>query len=224
MQFVAYYRVSTRRQGRSGLGLEAQKDAVARHLKTTNGKLVASYQEIESGRVDERPQLEAALALAKSRNATLLVAKLDRLGRKASLILRLIDESGIDFHFCDMPNADKLTITILAAVAERESDIISQRTRAALAIKKARGEQLGSPNIMKLREVAAQKVRDRKLGHTMQVIKIIDEIREKGHVTTLAGIAECLNVRGIKPPRSNRKSNSRWHPTSVRRVIAAAAA
>ena len=217
MQFVAYYRVSTQKQGRSGLGLEAQKDAVTRHLKTTSGKLIASFQEIESGTNNDRPELKDAVALAKKRKATLIVAKLDRLGRKASYILRLIDESGVNFHICDMPDADKLTITILAAIAEREALNTSQRTKAALAVKKAQGVKLGNPRLELARSKAIKSIKAGKKARAEKVIGIIDELKSKAHVTTLAGLAECLNLRGIPTPR-----NGRWTATSVRRVMAAA--
>jgi len=217
MQFVAYYRVSTQKQGRSGLGLEAQKDAVTRHLKTTNGKLIASFQEIESGTNNDRPELKDAVALAKKRKATLIVAKLDRLGRKASYILRLIDESGVNFHICDMPDADKLTITILAAIAEREALNTSQRTKAALAVKKAQGVKLGNPRLEEARTKAIRVIKAGKKARAGKVIGIIEELQSKAHVTTLAGLAECLNLRGIPTPR-----NGRWTATSVRRVMAAA--
>jgi len=217
MQFVAYYRVSTQKQGRSGLGLEAQRDAVGRHLKTTGGKLVASYQEIESGTNNDRPELKEAVALAKKRKATLIVAKLDRLGRKASYILRLIDESGVNFHICDMPDADKLTITILAAIAEREALNTSQRTKAALAVKKAQGVKLGNPRIEEARAKAIKVIKAGKQARAEKVIGIIEELQTKAHVGTLAGLAECLNLRGIPTPR-----NGRWTATSVRRVMAAA--
>ena len=217
MQFVAYYRVSTQKQGRSGLGLEAQKDAVTRHLKTTSGKLIASFQEIESGTNNDRPELKDAVALAKKRKATLIVAKLDRLGRKASYILRLIDESGVNFHICDMPDADKLTITILAAIAEREALNTSQRTKAALAVKKAQGVKLGNPRLELARSKAIKSIKAGKKARAEKIIGIIDELKSKAHVTTLAGLAECLNLRGIPTPR-----NGRWTATSVRRVMAAA--
>jgi DNA invertase Pin-like site-specific DNA recombinase len=217
MQFVAYYRVSTQKQGRSGLGLEAQRDAVGRHLKTTGGKLVASYQEIESGTNNDRPELKEAVALAKKRKATLIVAKLDRLGRKASYILRLIDESGVNFHICDMPDADKLTITILAAIAEREALNTSQRTKAALAVKKAQGVKLGNPRIEEARAKAIKVIKAGKQARAEKVIGIIEELQTKAHVGTLAGLAECLNLRGIPTPR-----NGKWTATSVRRVIAGA--
>ena len=212
--FISYIRVSTKRQNQSGLGQEAQQAAVARHIESTNGKLVGSFQEVESGRKDDRPQLKAALAAAKKSNAIVIIAKLDRLGRRASYILRLIDESGVNFHICDMPNADKLTITILAAVAEREAENISTRTKAALAAKKARGAKLGNPRLDEARKKAVRS--NRKLDKVRQdgIREIISEIVTKGRVTTHKAIADCLNARGIPTARGGQ-----WHTTSVRRII-----
>ena len=212
--FIAYYRVSTKRQGQSGLGMEAQQAAVMRHVESTRGKLIGSFNEVESGRKDDRPQLKAALAAAKKSNAIVIIAKLDRLGRRASYILRLIDESGVNFHICDMPNADKLTITILAAVAEREAENISTRTKAALAAKKARGAKLGNPRLDEARKKAVRS--NRKLDKVRQdgIREIISEIVTKGRVTTHKAIADCLNARGIPTARGGQ-----WHTTSVRRII-----
>ena len=221
MQFIAYYRVSTQKQGRSGLGLEAQKDAVARHIKTKGGQIVASFQEVESGRMNDRPVLKEAVALAKKKQATLVVAKLDRLGRKVSYILRLIDESGVKFHFCDYPDADKLTITILAAVAERESELISERTKAGLAVKKRQlketGGRLGNPTPTNSLRKAHRTLKAEKLKRDLKVFEIIEELRAKAFVKTLEGFAQCLNLRGISTAR-----NGKWTATSVRRVIAGA--
>jgi DNA invertase Pin-like site-specific DNA recombinase len=212
--FIAYYRVSTKRQGQSGLGMEAQQAAVMRYVESTNGKLIGSFNEIESGRKDDRPQLKAALAAAKKSKSIVIIAKLDRLGRKASYILRLIDESGVNFHICDMPNADKLTITILAAVAEREAENISNRTKAALAAKKARGAKLGNPRLAEARKVAVES--NRKLDKVRQdeTREIISEIITKGKIETHAGIADCLNARGIPTARGGQ-----WHTTTIRRLI-----
>lgn len=212
--FIAYYRVSTKRQGQSGLGMEAQQAAVMRHVESTRGKLIGSFNEVESGRKDDRPQLKAALAAAKKSNAIVIIAKLDRLGRRASYILRLIDESGVNFHICDMPNADKLTITILAAVAEREAENISTRTKAALAAKKARGAKLGNPRLDEARKKAVRS--NRKLDKVRQdgIREIISEIVTKGRVTTHKAIADCLNARGIPTARGGQ-----WHTTTVRRLI-----
>src|SRR5271165_4697682 len=142
--FVAYYRVSTDRQGASGLGLDAQRQAVGRHL-AGKGDLAAEYTEIESGRRDaNRPQLRAALEECRKRRAVLLIARLDRLARNVAFIANLMN-SDVEFVAVDMPQANRLTIHILAAVAEHEREMISQRTKAALAAAKARGIKLGNP-------------------------------------------------------------------------------
>lgn len=145
MKFVAYYRVSTRRQGESGLGLDAQRQAVNSHAKASSGAIVAEFTEIESGKVSERPQLLLALAQAKATDATLIVAKLDRLSRNVAFLSSLL-ESGVPFICCDNPFANKLTLHILAAVAEAEAEAISIRTKAALAQAKKRGVKLGASN------------------------------------------------------------------------------
>jgi DNA invertase Pin-like site-specific DNA recombinase len=142
-QFVAYYRVSTQRQGASGLGLEAQQEDVARHIAAHGGELMAGFTEVESGRKDDRRELQQAISMARRARAVLIVAKLDRLARKASF-LHLLMDSGLEFVCCDNPHANKLTIRILAAVAEDEAERISQRTKAALAAAKRRGVKLGA--------------------------------------------------------------------------------
>ena len=218
MQFVAYYRVSTRKQGRSGLGLEAQKEAVSRHLKTSGGKLVASFQEVESGKNNNRIQLHYALEEARKHRATVIIAKLDRLGRRASYILRLIDESGVNFHICDMPNADKLTITILAAVAEQEATNARNRTKAACDAKRARGEQMGSPYLDEVRKLSAAGIQRSKEAFQKPVLKVIEEIVIKGKVRSQSGIAEALNARGI-PTALKHKRKSKWHSTTVQRLL-----
>jgi hypothetical protein len=150
--FVAYYRVSTDRQGASGLGLDAQRQAVARQVN--GGQLVAEFTEIESGRRHtNRPQLLATLEECRKRRATLLIARLDRLARNVAFIANLM-ESGADFIACDMPQANRLTIHIPAAVAEHEREMISQRTKAALAETKRRGTMLGNPRIEAARTLA----------------------------------------------------------------------
>jgi DNA invertase Pin-like site-specific DNA recombinase len=141
-QFVAYYRVSTDRQGRSGLGLEAQREAVMRHLASHAGELRGEFCEIESGKRTDRPQLASAIAAAKKAKATLIIAKLDRLARNVHFISGLM-ESGVDFVAADNPHANKLMVHLLAAFAEHEREQISQRTKDALAAAKARGARLG---------------------------------------------------------------------------------
>jgi len=140
--YVPYYRVSTQRQGASGLGLEAQKFAVENFLNAHRGELLAEFTEVESGKRKTRPQLEAALAMCKREKAILVIAKRDRLARNLHFISGLM-ESGVDFVAVDNPTANRLTVQILAAVAEDEARRISERTKAALARAKERGTELG---------------------------------------------------------------------------------
>jgi len=148
-RFVSYLRVSTDRQGKSGLGLQAQRDAVANYLNGGQWELVAELVEVESGKRQDRPQLDAALTTCRLHRATLVVAKLDRLARNAKFLLHLID-SGADVVFCDLPHVPsgptgRFLLTQMAAVAELEAGLISQRTKAALAAAKSRGVKLGTP-------------------------------------------------------------------------------
>lgn len=146
LKFVAYLRVSTARQGRSGLGLEAQREAVRSFVQSRAGKIIApEFLETESGKHNDRPQLQAALGRCRATGATLVVAKLDRLSRNAAFLLTLRD-SGVPFVAADIPEANTLTIGILAVVAQAEREAISVRTKAALAAAKVRGVKLGNPN------------------------------------------------------------------------------
>ncbi|HWE35056.1 MAG TPA: recombinase family protein [Isosphaeraceae bacterium] len=145
-RLVAYYRVSTQKQGQSGLGLDAQRAAVADYARSSHGQIVREFEEVETSTkdtLDNRPQLRTALELARATKATLVIAKLDRLARNVYVLAGLM-ESKVDFVACDNPNANKLTVHILAAVAEDEARRISERTRAALAAYKARGGVLGA--------------------------------------------------------------------------------
>src|SRR5262249_29400720 len=141
-RFIAYFRVSTDRQGRSGLGLDAQREAVLRHVGSNRGELIDEFCEIESGKRNDRPQLSAAIAATKKAKATLIIAKLDRLARNVHFVSGLM-ESGVDFVAADNPHANKLMVHMLAAFAEHEREQISQRTKDALAAAKARGIRLG---------------------------------------------------------------------------------
>jgi DNA invertase Pin-like site-specific DNA recombinase len=145
-RFVAYYRVSTDKQGQSGLGLQAQREAVMNYLNGGTWTLVAEHTEVESGKRNARPELEKALAACRRHKAKLVIAKLDRLSRNLHFITSVM-ESGVEFIACDNPHANKLTIHILAAVAEHEREAISERTKAALAAAKARGKKLGGPRL-----------------------------------------------------------------------------
>src|SRR6266513_3147515 len=154
-KFVAYFRVSTDKQGKSGLGLDAQRKSVLDYLDGGRWSLIAQFTEIESGKRNDRPELEKALAACKKQKARLVIAKLDRLSRNLAFIAALID-SGVEFIAVDNPHANKLTVHILAAVAQHEREIISARTSAALKAAKARGKRLGNPKLSDARKRAIQ--------------------------------------------------------------------
>ena len=206
--FVAYYRVSTDRQGVSGLGLEAQRQAVARQID--GGELLAEFTEIESGRRHaNRPQLLEALQLCRTRRAVLLIARLDRLARNVAFIANLM-EAGVDFVACDMPTANRLTIHILAAGAEHERELISARTKAALAEAKRRGTRLGNPRIEEARALAVAAHRAQRPA--TEVLALMTEWRSQGK--TLRAIADDLNRLNIRPARGRQ-----WYASSVRNQL-----
>ena len=152
-KFVAYLRVSSQKQGINGLGMDAQRNAVMNYLNGGNWKLIAEFAEVETGKRNNREELAKAIALCRKEGATLLIAKLDRLARNAAFLLNLRD-GGVDFIAVDMPHADKLTVGIMALVAEKERDQISQRTRDALAAARRRGIKLGNPHPAKALKAA----------------------------------------------------------------------
>jgi DNA invertase Pin-like site-specific DNA recombinase len=206
-RFVAYYRVSTDRQGRSGLGLEAQRDAVMRHVANHNGELVADFCEIESGKRSDRPQLAAAIAVAKKAKATLIIAKLDRLARNVHFISGLM-ESGVDFVAADNPHANKLMVHLLAAFAEHEREQISQRTKDALAAAKTRGMRLGRNGADRL----APAYRAEAVKRARQLAPLLAELQGAG--MSARQMAGELTARGIATP-----NGARWHAQSVLRMI-----
>jgi DNA invertase Pin-like site-specific DNA recombinase len=215
--FVSYLRVSTRRQGESGLGLEAQRAAVARHVGA--GRLVGQYLEVESGGKNDRPQLAAALAHARVTNSTLIIAKLDRLARNVAFISSLM-EAGVDFVAADLPSANKLTIHILAAVAEYEREQISARIKAALAAAKARGVKLGSPDggrallaAGKGNTAAIAALQASAAAWRSRLMPIIEAIRATG-ITSPSAIAAELDQRGIVTLRGGK-----WRGPTVKRLL-----
>lgn len=214
-KFIAYYRVSTDRQGRSGLGLEAQQEAVTTYLNGGNWNLVKEYTEVESGkRHDNRPQLAAALAACRKHKATLVIAKLDRLARNVAFIANLMEAKGVEFVAVDFPTANRLILHIMAAFAEHERGMISARTKAALAAKKARGEPLG--NLVNFDEVSAKGraiVTANADQHAANVMPVIEQIKATG-ATTYRAIAAALNVRGIQTARGGT-----WAPATVRNIV-----
>lgn len=216
--FVSYLRVSTARQGRSGLGLESQRSAVASFLNGGNWELLTEYVEVESGKKTDRPQLLKALEHCRLTGAILVIAKLDRLSRDAHFLLGL-QKAQVRFVCADMPQANELTVGIMALVAEEERKAISKRTKEALAAAKARGVKLGCPNGAKhLREygnvagVNAVKIKASERAESLR--QLIQEVQDQGF-SSANGIAQELNRRRIATPRRRQ-----WYPASVLRLIA----
>lgn len=224
-KFVSYLRVSTDKQGRSGLGIEAQRDAVERYLAGQGGKLMREFVETESGKRSDRPKLAAALCHAKTTGATVVFAKLDRLTRNVDL-LRALVSSGVDLVFCDLPHVPagamgRFLLTQMASVAELEAGLISERTRAALAAAKARGVKLGNPNGARAlrgkqvgNDAAIAAVQARATERASDLRAMVEDIQQHGRVT-IRSMADALNERGVLTPRGGA-----WHPTSVARLLA----
>lgn len=223
-KFVSYLRVSTDKQGRSGLGLEAQRAAVDGYLNGGRWTLAAEYVETESGKRSDRPKLAKALAHAKAIGATLVFAKLDRLTRNVDLLRSLVT-SDVDLVFCDLPHVPpgamgRFLLTQMASVAELEAGLISERTKAALTAAKARGVKLGNPN-------GARALRGKQIGNKQAVAAvkanaehraanlraIVEDLRAQG-IGSVRSIAVELNERGILTPRGGA-----WHPTSAARLL-----
>lgn len=231
--FVAYYRVSTRKQGQSGLGLEAQQNTVREYLNGGSWELVGELTEVESGKRNSRPKLAEALRLCRVYNATLIIAKLDRLARNVAFVSALM-ESGVEFTAVDMPKAGKFTLHIMAAVAEQEADMIAERTRKAMQTAKARGTLLGRRDdaiaayAMKGNE-ASREVRSERaarIATNLQptIAHIQDKLRQerteqgKSGEPTLREIAAMMNKRRIPTPRKAGK----WSAVQVSRILARA--
>jgi DNA invertase Pin-like site-specific DNA recombinase len=236
---IGYVRVSTARQGASGLGLEAQQTAVEATCQANGWELVAPlFHEVESGRKSDRPELDKALAKAKLVGAVLVVAKIDRLARDTHFLLGLIN-SGVDVVFCDLPSlpagpVGRFMLTQMAAVAELEAGLISQRTKAALAAAKARGtwtkadgtpykagRRLGNPNGAAAFKRAGKGTKAALEAVSANATQRAEELRDTvrqiqaGGVTSLAGIATALNDQGARSPRGGR-----WHASSVSNLLA----
>lgn len=214
--FVAYFRVSTARQGRSGLGLEAQRKMVTDYVASVGGTIIAELTEIESGkRATNRPELQKALAIARKRNkpAVLIVAKLDRLARSVSFISALLD-SNVEFRAADFPEANRMMLQILAVIAEYEARQISDRTKQALAARRARGFQLGNVNNLKIGNVSTPAVNRAKAVEQAERLRpVIDDIKRQG-ADTLQSIADQLNRRGF-----TNSGGGTFYPTTVQRVM-----
>ncbi len=219
MKIIAYQRVSTAQQGASGLGLEAQKKAIQDFAEQQGGTILDSFTEVESGKNNDRPELEKALHLAKVTGSTLVIAKLDRLSRNAAFLLTLRD-SGVKFIAADMPDANDLTVGIMALVAQQERAAASKRTKEALAAAKARGVQLGNPNgAAALRragrgnEAGIAAIKSKADRHAMDLKPVIEFLQAEG-LTSLGDIAKALNDRGFLTRRGGQ-----WHKTTVKNLM-----
>jgi len=211
-KFVAYYRVSTDKQGQSGLGLDAQREAVARHIG--QAELVAEFTEVESGRKNDREQLAHALSLAKRTKATLVIAKLDRLARNVHFISGLL-ESSVPFVCADMPEADRTFLQMMAVFAEWEARKISERTKAALAQVKAQGRQLGCPTPEVGSALGIAKIQAKADRYAERVGPLVQDIVRKSGACTLRDIAAALTARGVETPRGN----INWNPSQVSNLL-----
>jgi DNA invertase Pin-like site-specific DNA recombinase len=211
-KWIAYYRVSTDRQGDSGLGLDAQRKLVGDYLNGGSWTLSAEFTEVESGKRSDRPQLAAALAMAKRLRAKLIVAKLDRLSRNVGFISALMD-SGVEFVAADMPHANKMTLQVIAVFAEYERDQISERTRRALAQAKERGTRLGGPKRLEASALGVTVNKANADRFAANVVPIIREIQASG-VTTLHGVARALNARGVQSARG-----APWSAEAVSNIL-----
>ena len=223
-KFISYLRVSTDKQGRSGLGIEAQREAVTSYLNGGRWTLVSEYVETESGRRADRPKLSAALSHAKAIGAKLVFAKLDRLTRNVDLLRSLV-ASDVDLVFCDLPSVPpgpmgKFLLTQMASVAELEAGLIGERTKKALAAAKARGVKLGNPNGARAlrgkqtgNAEAVAKIKEKAASRATNVRGLIENIRQSGSQSVRA-ITDELNRQGITAPRGGD-----WHPTAVARLL-----
>lgn len=207
MTYIAYLRVSTDRQHTSGLGLDAQRQAVENYASGQGILIRSTFVEAESGKHKDRPQLTAALAECRKHRATLLVAKLDRLARNVAFVSALM-ETGVEFVAVDAPYANRLMIHILSAFAQHEREQISERTKAALAAAKSRGVKLGvhGAQLSRLNRAEA-------MAFATKTRSVIEEAKESGHFTFRA-IARYLTDRGVATA-----STATWHPTTVRRIM-----
>ena len=220
MRIVPYYRVSTQRQGRSGLGLDAQRAAIEAYRVQQRAEIVKEFKEIESGKDNERPALAKALHLAKVTGATLVIAKFDRLSRNAAFLLTLRD-SGAKFVAADMPEANTLTVGIMALVAQHEREAISRRTKEALKAAKARGQKLGNPNGARAllragrdRGAAVAAIKAQADRHAENLRSIVAGLRDDGIVGP-AALARALNEQGMLTPRERH-----WHTSSASNLLA----
>ena len=212
-KFILYFRVSSKEQGQSGLGLEAQKRDINLFLENyadSSNEVVGEFIEVQSGKDNERPELLKAIHLAKKTSSTILVSKLDRISRRVSFIASLIEDKSLDFKVAQMPLADKFQLHIYAALAEQEADFISKRTKAALREAKARGTRLGAP-IHHIKKLAKAR-QDKAVQEAQKISGVIVPLREQG--SSLREICNTLNTSGITTSRG-----TSFHPSLVSRML-----
>lgn len=219
MRYVTYFRVSTNKQGASGLGIEAQRAAVNQYLSSRPGDVLGEFVEVGSGKKNTRPQLQAALRMCRLTGATLLIAKLDRLSRNRSFLMAL-DESKLDFVCCDMPEANPLTIGVMACMADYERQLISERTKAALVAAKARGATLGNPRLNECRHVDTKAATAAKQAKTSarnaEIKSVVSEMIQLHGQESTRALAKRLNDAGYRT-----YTGKEWSATQVWRLIAA---
>lgn len=210
MKYVAYYRVSTDKQGRSGLGLESQRQLVSQY----QADIIGEYTEIESGKIDNRPQLELALEQCRRNNAAILIAKIDRLSRDAAFLLTL-RKAGVDIIAADMPNAGTLEFGVRAVVAQHEREEISKRTKSALQAAKARGVVLGCPTPQIGSAIGNAAIQARANGYADKISATLRDVISVSGASTLRELATALTSRGIQTPRGN----TEWAASQVNALI-----
>lgn len=212
MKFVAYYRVSTEKQGKSGLGLEAQRESVLKHVEQEGGTLVQEYSDVISGASESREQLEAALRRCEREKATLIISKLDRLARQLSFLAKFI-ESKVPLVVAELPHANKMLLQMMAVFAEAERDMVSQRTRDALAAAKKRGVVLGNPALAEARINASRARKELADNFARKNCDMVMRMRQNEY--SLQKIADLLNETNRTGPQGGR-----WWATSVSNLIA----
>lgn len=217
MKYVGYIRVSTDKQGKSGLGLEAQEAAINSFVESNNGELVALYVEVESGKKEDRPKLAEAIRHSQLINGRLIIHKLDRLSRDLSFITTL-QKNNVDFTVVDLPGADKFTVHIFGALAEKERSMISERTKAALKAAKARGVKLGTNNLdpeiaKEARAKGVDSIKAKADDFANRMLPVINGMKSQG--MSLRGIASELQKLGVRTARGGE-----WTATAVKNVLA----
>ncbi len=214
IRYVTYRRVSTQEQGRSGLGLDAQTRDInlyLDHYSDEPWEIVGEFLEVHSGSDNDRPKLKEAIALAKREKAVLLVAKLDRLSRRVSMIADLMEDKTLDFKVANLPSADKFQLHLYAALAEKERDFISQRTKAALREAKAKGVKLGGLRDKTMKRNAVWQAMAQERAEKLR--GVVAPLWDQG--ASLRDIVEALTEAGVETPQGGA-----WHPTSVARLLA----